>query len=166
MPNKSCIIIYILVSLHYLEEPIFTTPSIYTFDMPAFRKKAEENMSAACLLIKNSMFTSSVHCSYYAGFQFSKYVLANCCGIDYITQENNSSGKDSHYYVTHCIEEDMLKKTWRIAMADYNKYYSKLKRLRKKADYLQDIITSKEATDAYDWADKMTTLLKNKYSLL
>lgn len=133
--------------------------------MPVFRKKAEENLSAACLLIENNMFSSSVHCSYYAGFQFSKHALANCCGIDYVKQGNESSGKDSHYYVLKCIEEDLLKRSWRIAVADYNKYYSKLKQLRKKADYLQDIISSKEAAVAYDYADKMIILLKNKYSL-
>lgn len=132
--------------------------------MPIMRKKAEENLSAAKLLIDNSMFSSSVHCSYYAGFQFSKHVLAICCGIDYANQENESRGKDSHYYVTSCLEKNLLNRSYRIAMADYNTYYSKLKRLRKKADYLQDAISSKEADNAYDCADKMITLLKNKYS--
>lgn len=129
------------------------------------RKKAEENLSAAKLLIDNNMFSSSVHCSYYAGFQFSKHILANCCDIDYDKQENESKGRDSHYYVTTCVENDLLKRTWKIALADYNKYYSKLKRLRKKADYLQDLISPEEAINAYVCADKMITLLKNKYSL-
>lgn len=134
--------------------------------MSVFRKKAEENLSAAYLLIGHDMLSSSVHCSYYAGFQFSKYVLANCCGLSYAKQDEESKGKDSHFYVPNCIETNMLQKTWRIALADYNKYYSKLKRLRKRADYLQDVITHKEADDACEWADKMITLLKTKYSLL
>ena len=134
--------------------------------MSVFRKKAEENLSAAHLLIAHDMLSSSVHCSYYAGFQFSKYVLANCCGLSYARQDVESKGKDSHRYVPDCIGTDMLQKTWRIASADYNKYYSKLKRMRKRADYLQDVITRKEADDACEWADKMITLLKIKYSLL
>lgn len=42
--------------------------------MPNYRKKSTENLSAAKLLINNNMFTASVHCSYYAGFQMSKYI--------------------------------------------------------------------------------------------
>lgn len=133
--------------------------------MSVFRKKAEENLSAAGLLIGNNMFSSSVHCSYYACFQFSKYVLANSCGLGYEKQEHESKGKDSHYYVPNCISNSLLKMTYQIAYADYNKWYSKLKRLRKKADYLQDVITSKEATEAYGCADNIMSLLKNKYSL-
>ena len=65
--------------------------------MANMKKKSEENVLSAVLLIDNSLFTSSVHCSYYAGFQFTKYVLANFCGIDYERQEKESKGKDSHF---------------------------------------------------------------------
>ncbi len=33
-------------------------------------------MQSAQILINNKQFTSSVHCSYYAVFQYMKYVLA------------------------------------------------------------------------------------------
>lgn len=133
--------------------------------MPNYKKKSEENLSAADLLINNNMYTSSVHCSYYAGLQFSKYVLANKCGIGYEDQEQNSKGKDSHYFVSDKTGKALDKKGGHLSYIDYNKFFSKLKNLRKKADYSEILIERDEAKKAYDYADKLIYLLKTKFAI-
>lgn len=133
--------------------------------MPNYKKKSEENLSAADLLIINNMYTSSVHCSYYAGLQFSKYVLANKCGIGYEDQEQNSKGKDSHYFVSDNTGRALDRMGEHIGFIDYNKFFNKLKKLRKKADYSEELIKCNEAKKAYDYADKLICLLKTKLAI-
>lgn len=133
--------------------------------MPNFRIKSEENLHAAKLLMDSNMFTSSVHCSYYAGFQMSKHVLANFCSISYAQQEKEAKGKDSHFYISNKLG-NKLQAMNKFYSIDYNKYYSTLKMLRKKADYSGILIKDKEAQRAYDNADKLITLLKEKYAIL
>ena len=128
------------------------------------RKKSEENIASAVLLMNNSFFTSSVHCSYYAGFQFTKYVLADFFGIGYEKQEKESKGKDSHFYVQSEMEK-RFKDTERLNFIDYNKYFNKLKKFRKKADYSQDLINKEEAGSACSCAEKLIDLLKTKCSM-
>lgn len=128
------------------------------------KKKSEENVLSAVLLIDNSLFTSSVHCSYYAGFQFTKYVLANFCGIDYERQEKESKGKDSHFYIQSEMEK-RFEDSERLNFIDYNKYFNKLKKFRKKADYSQDFINKEEAEKACSCAEKLIDLLKTKCSI-
>lgn len=132
--------------------------------MPNYRKKSTENLSAAKLLIDNNMFTASVHCSYYAGFQMSKYILAHYCNISYTRQEEEAKGKDSHFYIMNELS-DSLSSINRFYYIDYNKYYNALKMLRKKADYSEIFITDHEAQKAYNYANQLITLLKSKYSI-
>ncbi|MCQ2235140.1 MAG: HEPN domain-containing protein, partial [Paludibacteraceae bacterium] len=41
-------------------------------------KKSQENLDSAELLINAGRYTSSIHCSYYAVFQYAKYILNVC----------------------------------------------------------------------------------------
>lgn len=129
------------------------------------KAKSTENITAADLLIEKNMLTASVHCSYYSGFQFSKFVLSHCCGIDYETQEKESSGRDSHYYVMDKTQKNLSYMN-RFYGIDYNNYYSTLKMLRKKADYTNIEITEKEAKRACKSAKDMITLLTEKFNII
>lgn len=133
--------------------------------MPIYKKKSEENLSAANLLIESNMYTSSVHCSYYAGFQFSKYVLANCCKIEYDKQDKESKGADSHFYVYTKTGESLDKKDEHLSFLDYNNKFSKLKKLRKQADYSDMIIKENEARKAYQCANEIISILKTKFHI-
>lgn len=130
------------------------------------RMKSEENLSAAALLIRNNCNTSSVHCSYYAGFQYSKYVLANYCNINYEDQEQQSKGRDSHFFVCQQIGKNIDNKGKHLNFIDYNRYYNKLKMLRKKADYSENIINSDEATKALIYANDLIKILNNTFQIL
>lgn len=112
-------------------------------------KKAEHNLKAASLLIENELYAPSIHCSYYAGFQMSKRKLAEC-GITYDEQDQAARdlSTDSHNYIITTTEEyvsDPIK---------YRHNIGKLKRLRKKSDYLNQEIVKAEAeaakTSAWD----------------
>lgn len=127
--------------------------------------KSKENLNAADLLIKNNLITSSVHCSYYAGFQYSKYVLANYCDIGYDVQEQQSKGKDSHFYVYNKMGEKIDNKGEHLNFIDYNRYYNKLKMLRKKADYSVNIIQGNEAIKAYDCANNLINILNKTFHI-
>lgn len=133
--------------------------------MAIMKAKSTENITAADLLIEKNMLTASVHCSYYSGFQFSKFVLSHCCGIDYETQEKESSGRDSHYYVMDKTQKNLSYMN-RFYGIDYNNYYSTLKMLRKKADYTNIEITEKEAKRACKSAKDMITLLTEKFNII
>lgn len=123
--------------------------------------KSEENLNAANLLIRSSMYMASIHCSYYSSFQLSKYLLKTHYNIDYDEQKSNSKGKDSHYYVIN-ETSNRIDSVSHIAFLDFSKFISKLKQLRHKADYSVETISEKEATKAYQCANNIMDLLKNK----
>lgn len=130
--------------------------------MPNFRAKSEENIHAANLLIDKSLFTASVHCSYYAAFQMSKYILANFCDVGYKEQDNHSKGQGSHQYVSYRVRTCLNKLSSKYS-DDYNTNYNKLKMLRKKADYTTIMIKKKEAENARNTAKRIIDLLTTNY---
>lgn len=130
--------------------------------MPNLKAKSEENIHAANLLIDKSLFTASVHCSYYAAFQMSKYVLANFCDVGYKEQDNNSKGQGSHQYVSTVMSNNLEKKN-RFYMIDYNRHYKTIKYLRNKAYYSTDFIDKEEAKEALESSNGIIRLLISKY---
>ena len=67
--------------------------------MSHLQNKSETNFKAAKLLIKEELYASSVHCSYYGMFQFliCKYAKVLDKPFDEIAQE--SKGEGSHKYI-------------------------------------------------------------------
>jgi hypothetical protein len=111
--------------------------------MSGMEYKSKENFFAANLLMENEMYTASIHCLYYSCFQFSKYVLKKF-GLDYGSQEKESKGKDTHFYIINNTSKKIDTKS-HIDFLDFEKNMSNLKRLRKKSDYSVDVITKTEA---------------------
>ena len=64
------------------------------------KTKANKNIQSAQILIDKKQYTSSVHCSYYAVFQYMKYMLANT-DKNPITLANQDAhkGDSSHEYI-------------------------------------------------------------------
>ncbi len=62
--------------------------------------KANKNIQSAQILIDQKQYTSSVHCSYYAVFQYMKHMLANT-DKNPITLANQDAhkGDSSHEYI-------------------------------------------------------------------
>ena len=59
-------------------------------------KKSEENILAAEELISKGYYNSSIHCSYYALFQYMKYILDYCGLCNYAAQNKKTGAKGSH----------------------------------------------------------------------
>ncbi len=127
--------------------------------MSTIRKKSEENIQAARLLAHRNMLAASIHCAYYSCFQLSKYMLKLCCGLSYEQQDEESKGKDSHYYIVDKLS-DYLNTKSHLSFIEYIKYIAKLKRLRKKADYTDMEVTEDDAWVAIKSANKTIALLK------
>ena len=64
------------------------------------KTKANKNIQSAQILIDQKQYTSSVHCSYYAVFQYMKHMLANT-DKNPITLANQDAhkGDSSHEYI-------------------------------------------------------------------
>lgn len=62
------------------------------------------------------------------------------------------------------LDSDLRKKS-HLAHIDYNTYFGKLKKMRKKADYSTLNITEKEANHSLFWAEKINELVTLLYNL-
>jgi 5'-3' exonuclease len=86
---------------------------------------------------------AAIHCAYYSYVQLIKHVLCNNCEIDYDRQQQlaNEHKKGSHIFLIDAIKSNMFQKS--ISARDIrsigNSFYE-LKRLRKRADYLDEKI--------------------------
>jgi len=119
-------------------------------------------MEAVNILLGNNKLAPSVHCAYYACLQMSKHVLHHFCHIDYAMQDLESKRKGSHFYVSNKTSHE-LKKIGHFPFVDYNTYYSKLKKLRKKSDYNNEAITDTDANIAKQSAECLLNILNNNF---
>jgi uncharacterized protein (UPF0332 family) len=119
-------------------------------------------MEAVNILLDNNKLAPSIHCAYYACLQMSKHVLHHFCYIDYDKQQSDTKGSDSHFYISDKTAHE-LKKIGHLSFVDYNKYYSKLKKLRKKSDYNNETITDTDANEAKESAECLLDILKKNF---
>lgn len=135
--------------------------------MPILKSKSSENYRAAKLLSddSNKMYSSSIHCAYYACFQFAKHILDKKCYISYHQQEENAMNNNtsSHKYIINEILNDLNTKQEDDAYDTFDENITELKRLRKIADYQIVLISKQEAHEALNMADETLTLLKGVY---
>ena len=121
--------------------------------------KADENFEAAKLLITNTMYSTSIHCLYYSCFQLSKFAL-NKNGITYDDQERLSKGLDSHHYIITETANQIDPKS-HLGYLDYNYNMSRLKKMRRKADYTNAKISLSEAEKACSMAESVRKIINS-----
>lgn len=135
--------------------------------MPKIKSKAIENYKAAMLLSNdnNKMYSASIHCAYYACFQFTKHILAQRCCIPYNQQKKEAMDEaiGTHNYVINEILNHLNLKNECDAYDIYHDKMSELKRLRTMADYDNIIISPVEAHKAMDFANDILDTLKGVY---
>ncbi len=124
-------------------------------------KKSEENIRAAKMLISAGYYSSSIHCSYYALFQYIVYALDHCGVCSYTEQKEKTKDKGSHDFILSELRSSILDQ--RLSRETLNLCY-KLKRLRVRADYKTDRIKGTEAQQSLDEACDTITVLKNYFS--
>lgn len=133
--------------------------------MPLFMdKKSQENIAAADKLIQAGYWDASIHCSYYAVFQFVKYTL-HAKGFCSYNQQERILGNSSH--------EDILgelSKNWGSCSKKERKKFKNtfwfLKKARVKADYkVSETFDKQEAEAMATHAKSLIGTLKTVYNL-
>lgn len=131
--------------------------------------KALGNLKAAQQLInqkKEDLCTASIHCSYYAVFQYMKYMLAHTerRPISYLQQASEEAGNSgSHEYMIGKIKERILNPN---NARDFAQDIRKLKRERVDADYNTRIFNINESLECKEQAEGLITKLKTYFGNL
>ncbi len=135
-----------------------------------YKEKAQNNLAAAQFLINQQCvkyYAPSVHCSYYAVFQYMKYMLAHATNnpLTYERQKENAyaNKSDSHVYILGEIEHRIDKRKDAIEFAiDVRD----LKRRRVSADYEINKITLDESLECIKCAEGLIARLKRYFGNL
>lgn len=132
--------------------------------MANMKLKSIENIQAGDILIKNNMFSSSIHCYYYSVLQISMHILCNFHGLDYEKQNEDSKRIDSHNYTIESTASYLERKNL-FYKVDYNKYIKRLKMLRKRADYSEILIVQRDISEAQKAIKFLNELFQKSYNL-
>jgi uncharacterized protein (UPF0332 family) len=132
--------------------------------MNTFLEKTNQNLSSAQILLDQSHYSSSVHCSFYGCLQTMAHTLFiklnhNKLQFDY---DRRLRKMETHQYIFALIKKEVEKSL----KPEYNWFihnYSKLKKLREQADYSEDPITHSQGYEALNMADAINNLI-NKLS--
>lgn len=124
-------------------------------------KKSKENICAAKKLIEAGYYNSSVHCSYYALFQYIVYVLDHRGVCSYTEQKEKTEDKGSHNFILRKLRSSIHNQ--RLSRDTLNLCY-KLKKLRVRADYKTDRIERTEAQQSLDEACDTIAELEGYFS--
>ena len=133
--------------------------------MPLFMdKKSQENITAADKLIQAGYWDASIHCSYYAVFQFVKYTLhaKGFCSYD---QQESILGNSSHKDILR-----VLSKNWgscsKVERKKFKNTFWFLKKARVEADYkVSKTFDKQEAEDMVTYAKSLIGTLQTCYNL-
>lgn len=122
------------------------------------KTKATQNLYSAQLLINNGQYTTSVHCSYYAVFQYMKYMLSETDRNPIpLSVQNTNNNISSHEYI---IQEIGLRINDNKKNRKFEQKVRNLKNERVQADYYATSFSDLESLDCIDKAKGLITDLK------
>lgn len=133
------------------------------------KNKSVFNIDAAKMLIDETLYSPSVHCSYYGCFQLMKYKLNSTCGCSYddITSKVTASKQTKHPISEHvCVRQEMERhlrekinaRELRTVIGNIKDLYN----FRITSDYINEEIDYSKATKALGHAeDIISTINKN-----
>ncbi len=130
--------------------------------------KADRNLAAAQRIIDGKDETycfASVHCSYYAVFQFMKYLLANLKvdPISYEKQAEICSGNSSHDVIIGKIRDHLPGKNYR-KERELIEDIRILKKQRGEADYSNANFTLEQCLDIKQKAEALKSKLQSLFN--
>jgi hypothetical protein len=131
--------------------------------MSNLKQKSAFNYIAAELLIKESLYAPSVHCSYYACFQLLKHIINDFFGVDYASQAQqiSSSGLQTHQYVVNFITKELKQLAGIEESRKFKRTINDLKQFRVESDYQDIEVGSVKGIEAFSKAKEIMTYLKN-----
>lgn len=127
--------------------------------------KAKNNLVAAQRIIDAndaSICFASIHCSYYAVFQYMKYILAHLVTRPYTYEQQDSNEKSgSHERILLEIQNRLEMK--REDERNFKYSFDMLKKQRKMADYTDATFTVEDCIDARDLAVRLRSTLDSQF---
>ncbi len=137
--------------------------------MSDWKIKAEQNKKSADLLIKNSNYSSSVHCSYYCNIQLMLHILLTDFGktqreIDNESKRGSIDEKGFHNWLKNTITRELMNRNFMI-VRDFNNFFGQLKSLRISADYKNVLIIEQRAKNGLLLSNNITEILEERFTL-
>ncbi len=133
--------------------------------MGQLRAKSEFNLEAAKVLIDvHNYYAPSVHCSYYACFQFIKSKL-NRIGITYLKMDADIASQEklsSNQYPIDLIIDELGKKTDRYYQRDVKTKIKILKAYRVMSDYHNEEVDFSKGNAALMLSKDIISLIDKK----
>lgn len=135
--------------------------------MSKLREKSEFNILAANILLKQSLFAPSIHCSYYSCFQLMKFTIKYFFGEDYDTQVSNISNslQGSHSYVISLMYKELTSLSNLEESRKFKRKIMDLKLLRAESDYDNIEIDFEKSDLAFKKANELRTYIINQFNL-
>ena len=129
------------------------------------KAKAIGNLYVAQQLInkkESRFYTASIHCSYYAVFQYMKYMLANTENnpVSYNQQKDDSQAEGSHEYLIGQIKNRIRKP---VDARDFAQDVRALKKERVDADYETKVFDLEESLYCKQRAESLISKLKRYF---
>lgn len=134
--------------------------------MNSLKEKANFNYEAAKLLISNSYYAPSVHCSYYSCFQLLKYIMFSFFGIEYssLTSLVSQSRRNTHEFIIDYITREVNNS--KLDLQDKREFKRKiieLKRFRNDSDYEDVVIHNDKSNVALSYATEIRGYLQKTF---
>ena len=129
--------------------------------MNGFLEKTKQSLIAAESLLQQSLYASSINCSFYACLQTALHVIFVILKHDKKKFINDMKQKKTgtHEHVSNLITEAIKKKNEKDAIW-FRKNFSTLKTLRVKAVYEATTITQSEGYDALTNTNTINNLIR------
>lgn len=135
--------------------------------MNHLKSKSDCNINSASSLITNSLYASSVHCSYYSCVQLMLHILRSDFGktdviIDSESKIGSKNNRGFHNWLINIIRKEYMQRN----PGDSRLFYSKigqLKKLRVNADYKNIDVPSATANNALKTAQEINSLLQTNF---
>jgi len=137
--------------------------------MSNWKLKSKNNIKGAELLIRNSLYSSSVHCSYYSNVQLMLHVLFTDFNkseneIESESKQSSIDEKGYHNWLKNTITRELITRDFMI-VRDFNNLFGQLKALRVKGDYKNIIISKNKAVDAVGFSKNINEILEEKFTV-
>jgi hypothetical protein len=130
--------------------------------MSYLKEKSKFNIDAAQELINLNYYAPSVHCSYYASFQYMKFALKEHRHITYekIESESLSYRGGSHNYLIDMVLMELNNNTGQRDYVDTKRKIKDLKNFRTDSDYHNIQIFVNQAEKCLDFSKEIIQIIK------
>ncbi len=135
--------------------------------MDKIREKSKFNIEAAELLLKESLYAPSVHCSYYSCFQLMKFAVKDFFGVSYndLSAKIQNSNFATHEYIINYIVEELNKFVGIVESRNFKRKIKDLKHYRNESDYENMEVGADKGEKAFYKAIEIRNYLNAKFNL-